>query len=129
MESKPIFKNEYIQQIKGTSNLSDIIYDKIKEAILSGKIPAGSRLRQIEISQQLGVSQHIVREAFKQLLYSGWVVQKPNCGFTVSGISFKEQDELIEMRKLIEVYAFEKAVDKLTDADLARMRELVGLGD
>jgi len=129
MEDNIIFNHKYIRQIHAAPDLPDIIYDAIKEAIVSGKLLPGSKLKQVDIAKKLGVSQQTVREALKQLLYRGWVVQKPNCGFTVSGISIKEQDEIMEIRKVLEIYAFEKATNKLSASDLSRMRELLPIAD
>ena len=127
MENRNVFNPEYIRQIKGAANLSDIIHDAIKEAIVSGKLDPGMKLKQIELAERFGVSQQTVREALKRLVSSGWVVQKPNRGFNVSDISFKEQDHIFELRMVLETYAMETAAREISDEDLARMRNLLPL--
>ncbi|MBN1304626.1 MAG: GntR family transcriptional regulator, partial [Anaerolineales bacterium] len=52
-----------------------------------------------------------------------------NRGFTVAEISFKEQDNLFELRTVLEIYAIDKAVDLISDEDLARMREILPFTD
>src|SRR6185437_2507741 len=47
---------------------SAIVTDALREGILHGTLPAGERLRQDAIATRFGVSQMIVREAFKQLV-------------------------------------------------------------
>ena len=125
MDNKSLIKTEYIQQIQENTNLPNIVHNAIKEAIVNGKFSPGMKLKQVELANQLGVSQQTVREALKQLAFSGWVIQKPNRGFTVSEISLKEQDEIMEIRAVLEVYAFTKAIDILTETDLLRMRQLL----
>ena len=48
-----------------TLNLREFIYDQIKEAIVNGLIPAGSRLSEVDLSRQFDVSRTPVREAIR----------------------------------------------------------------
>ena len=54
-------------------NLREVVYEKIKEAIVSGLIPAGSKLSETELSKQFDVSRTPVREAIRQLAETGLV--------------------------------------------------------
>jgi DNA-binding GntR family transcriptional regulator len=120
-----IFNVEYLKKIQESVNLSDFAHDAIREAIITGKFEPGTKLKQLDIARQLEVSQQTVREALKRLVTSGLVVQKPNRGFYTADIPFADQEEIYEIRAALEVLAAEKAVELLSDEDLAHMRELL----
>lgn len=53
--------------------LSDMVAERIAEAIMDGTIPAGSRVRDHDLAQQLGVSRMPVREALQRLQRIGLI--------------------------------------------------------
>ena len=63
-----------IQRLKMIhATLIDHVAETLREEILSGAIEPGTRLRQDDIAQKLGVSHIPVREAFRQLGSEGLV--------------------------------------------------------
>ena len=125
MDNKNIFNIEVLNRFRRSHDLSDFVYDALFEAIISGKLEPGSKLKQVELAQQLDVSQNTVREALKSLANSGLVIQKPNRGFTVAEIPVEEQEEIYELRTILEVWAIDYAVDQISDEEIARMQELL----
>ncbi|MBO3662380.1 GntR family transcriptional regulator [Microbacterium stercoris] len=55
------------------TRLSDVVAERIADAIMDGTIPAGSRVRDHELAQQLGVSRMPVREALQRLQRVGLI--------------------------------------------------------
>ncbi|MEL5989829.1 GntR family transcriptional regulator [Microbacterium phosphatis] len=55
------------------TRLSDIVAERIADAIIDGTIPAGARVRDHELAQQLGVSRMPVREALQRLQRVGLI--------------------------------------------------------
>lgn len=53
--------------------LSDLVYDRLREAILDGRLAAGELLRDSELSAGLGVSRMPIREAVQRLERAGLV--------------------------------------------------------
>src|SRR5260221_10933277 len=49
-----------------------VVADALREGILHGTLPGGERLRQDAVATRFGVSQMIVREAFKRLVTEGF---------------------------------------------------------
>lgn len=60
-------------RLNGGTILSDEVYARIGAAILDGTLPAGARLRDVELAEQLGVSRTPVREALQRLERFGLV--------------------------------------------------------
>jgi len=60
-------------RLEGGTILSDEVYARIGAAILNGTLPAGARLRDVELAEQLGVSRTPVREALQRLERFGLV--------------------------------------------------------
>jgi DNA-binding GntR family transcriptional regulator len=72
-------------------------YQSLRTGILSGDIPAGSRLRTNELCSQFKVSLGAVREALTQLIAQGLVVSEAHRGFTASPVS---ADDLIDLTRV-----------------------------
>lgn len=81
--------------------MSDAIsaaYSGIQDAILNGRYPPGTRLRERELADALGVSRTPVREALRQLAADGYVTLRLNAGATVAGLTPKSVMDLADFR-------------------------------
>lgn len=107
-------------------NLKDVIYAKIRTAILSGQIPAGTRLLEAELSQGMQVSRAPVREALVHLEHDGLVESRPNRGTYVAEIfSQQDVDEITTLRITLEGMAVAIATARISDAELDELAEMV----
>jgi len=79
--------------------------DVLREAIISGSIPLGSRLTEISASEQLEVSRSTIRTAFHQLVQEGLLIQVPYTGWTVMTLSPEDAWELYTLRSSLEALA------------------------
>jgi DNA-binding GntR family transcriptional regulator len=102
---------------KGRS-ASAVVADALRETILRGGIAEGERLRQDAIAARFGVSQMIVREAFRQLGHEGFLKTEPRRGVSVATMSADEADEMTELRSAIEARALAWAIPNMRDADI-----------
>lgn len=76
---------------KGNEGLAaDQSYQTIKDNILSQRYPAGSQLREVPLSEELGFTRTPVREAIIRLESEGLVVSFPNRGAFVAKFSARE---------------------------------------
>ncbi len=96
---------------------SAIVADALREAILRGAVAGGERLRQDAIATRFGVSQTIVREAFKPLVAEGFLKAEPRRGVSVAPLSPDEVSEMTQLRSLLETQALEWAIPAMTGAD------------
>lgn len=107
---------------RATENLSARVYNQIKDLILCNEIMPGQKLYHQQLSERLGVSRTPVREALTRLVQEGYVSFLPNRGFTCKEIRMQEADELYDLREALEAFAVEKAVARLTDPAIRRLR-------
>ncbi|QVL36825.1 GntR family transcriptional regulator [Aminirod propionatiphilus] len=91
------------------TDLRQIVYEKIKEAIVNGIIPPGHRLSEVELADQLAVSRTPVREAIRQLAQTGLVVLIPRRGAYVALPTVQDALDLYELRSGLELIAMERA--------------------
>ncbi|WP_135555436.1 GntR family transcriptional regulator [Paenibacillus cymbidii] len=113
------------EEEKATS-LRHKITDNIRRAIFQGKIKAGDRLREVEMSRQMGVSRGPIREAMRTLEQEGLLYSHPYKETTVAEITEEEVTEvLIPIRLTIEQFAMRKALPLLQAADLDRLGTFV----
>ena len=99
----------------------DRVYDAIKERILSGELPRGSRLRQEALAVELGVSRTPLREALRRLAAEGLVEFHPNRGAQVAGATAVDARASYEARLVLEPGAARLAAGRRPEAELARM--------
>jgi DNA-binding GntR family transcriptional regulator len=93
-------------------------------AIIDGSLAAGDKLSPTKLATEFGVSHIPVREALAALEAEGYVRRIPRVGFFVAELSLEYTEDVYHWRQVLEDEAHRVAVPKLTDADIARMREL-----
>jgi Transcriptional regulators len=88
------------------------------QAIVSGELPPGTRLLEIQLAEEHAVSRATVREALAQLERSHLVERMPRYGARVAEISFEEIDELYALRAALLGLASERAARLASDEAL-----------
>jgi DNA-binding GntR family transcriptional regulator len=101
----------------------DRVYADLRMAILSGKIPPGSRLVESRLAREVGVSRTPVREALHKLNLENLVHSIPRVGYIVTEISEYDIEDLFAMRTAIEQLAGRWAVGKINADELERLEE------
>lgn len=114
---------------KDPGNTPDFIANALRNAILQGRYKANQPLRQDRIAEELGVSKIPLREALVQLKAEGLVKFLPKRGAVVSELSAAEMVEIYAMRIALESLAIEKAIPKLSKADLIRSQSVLEIID
>lgn len=99
-------------------------YRQLLEEIRGGALMPGDRLREIELSERLGVSRTPVREAIRQLEADGLVNHVPRMGATVRSLDYAEVMELYEMRAVLEGTAARLAARAASDVELDELEVL-----
>jgi len=109
-------------QIIQHANLSEKVYEKIRDAILRGDLPPGKRLLFNQLTKDLGVSRTPLRETVSRLEKEGFVVSFPRRGTYVKKFSKKEIKGIYEIRETLEALAARSSVTIITDKQLQAMR-------
>ncbi|WP_165250237.1 GntR family transcriptional regulator [Paludisphaera soli] len=100
---------------------------QLREDILTGRLQAGARLTEAEISSRFGVGRGLVREAVQKLSSQGLVISRPNRGAVVAPEAPREiRNLIIPIRRTVEVYALRLVFDELDDADFAAWDAVLG---
>lgn len=109
---------------RGLSVAGDRAYSAIREIIVSGRVGPGGRLREGEISLELGVSRTPVREAIRRLAAQGFVDFVPNKGALVASWNEQELADILELRVLLESHAAHRAASRISENHIERLEEL-----
>lgn len=97
----------------------------IRRQIFNGDLPANARIVEAEIAREMGISRAPVREALGILQREGLIVTYPRKGSYVVDLTYADIEEIYTLRVLLECHAVGLAMERLTGADLARLRDLV----
>lgn len=112
---------------EGVDNPESPISRVLREEILTGRLQAGSRLTEAELSSRFGVGRGLVREAVQKLSTQGLLISRPNRGAVVAPEAPREiRNLIIPIRRTVEVYALRLVFDDLDAADFAAWDEILG---
>ncbi|MDR7094064.1 GntR family transcriptional regulator [Hydrogenophaga laconesensis] len=75
---------------------------QLRELILSGELPGGSRIAELAIVERLGVSRTPIRAALMRLEQEGLLKALPNGGYVVQTFSERDIADAIELRGTLE---------------------------
>lgn len=103
--------------------LRDVVFNTLRQAILTGELKPGERLMEIHLANKLGVSRTPIREAIRKLELEGLVIMIPRRGAEVAQITEKSMKDVLEVRKALDVFSVELACERITKEELVRLKE------
>jgi DNA-binding GntR family transcriptional regulator len=106
------------------SNAVDRAYEAIRDDILSGRLAPGERLREEELTRQIGVSRTPVREALRRLENDGYTIVEANKGASVPVYSKRDVDEIYGLRALLEGHAARRAATRITPEQISELERI-----
>jgi len=95
--------------------------ERLREDILSGHFPPGSKLRIEELRRRYGGGVSTIREAMARLMSESLVISEEQRGFRAAPMSLRDFSEISDMRKLLECRALRKSIEKGDDDWEARI--------
>src|SRR5437868_2704665 len=108
----------------------------LRECVLDGTLTPGTKLSQVALADQLGVSRTPLREVLRMLQEEGLVEIEPNQRTRVAGLDPQELDEVYASRILLETLALSMTLEGFTTGDqrqakrmLTAMRKAARTGD
>lgn len=94
--------------------MRDQVFEKIRQAIIAGKLKPGQRLVERTLAEQLGVSRTPIREALRMLELEGLISYLPKLGAVVAQVSDAEVLEIYRIRAVLEGLAARMAAERIT---------------
>lgn len=85
--------------------LDEFVYEWVRDRIIDGTLPTGSRIRERELAEELQVSRIPVREAFPRLESEGYIKSLHRRGVVVAPMELSDVVELFAVRLSLEVLA------------------------
>jgi DNA-binding GntR family transcriptional regulator len=110
------------QRIDRPRSLVDMAVERIRAAIIDGRLGFGEQVSEIGLATTFGISKTPVREALLRLKLEGLVEIHPQRGSFVFSLSGQQVHELMQFRELIESAALGEAIRE-DRAALSRMLE------
>jgi DNA-binding GntR family transcriptional regulator len=107
-------------------SLREQIADRIRTDVMSGQLPEGERLNEIELGEKFGVSRTPIREALQQLMHEGLLEGRPNAGIKVAARPADAIcDFIVIIRRMVEIFALRIFFAELTESDFAHWQAIL----
>lgn len=106
-------------------SLADEVTVKLREAILTGRLQPGERLSENLLAHSMQVSRGPVREALSTLEREGLVIVRRNQGTFVARLSRQDLDEVYSLRRLLEPFAVQLAIQHGEPAHFQKMQAIL----
>lgn len=98
--------------------LRDVVFNTLRQAILTGELKPGERLMEIHLANKLGVSRTPIREAIRKLELEGLVTMIPRRGAEVAQITEKSMNDVLEVRRAMDALCTELACERITTEEV-----------
>jgi DNA-binding GntR family transcriptional regulator len=102
---------------RDTTALVRMVRDRLRAAITFGEIEPGTRLNQVQVAQQLGVSRMPVRQAVADLQAEGLLDPLPSGGVVVRALTHDDMLGVYEVRAALECQAVRHVADRSSSLD------------
>lgn len=111
-------------QPAAAATLPAALAERLRQMIIEGELPAGSRLNERALCERLGVSRTPLREAFRVLAAEHLIQLTPNRGARVVALSMHDIRESFELMAALEALSGELACRRVSDDDIAEIKAL-----
>ncbi len=123
------YMDEFVKNTNFHTNrpIREVVYESLRNTIISGIIPVGERIVEKEYSERLNISRTPVREALRMLEMEELVEYIPKVGVIVKRITLEDVYEIYKIRHQLEVLAAISAMENITEAEIKELQELLKL--
>ena len=112
-------------KVRKVTTIREKGYQILRDEICRGDYPAGYRLQELELTEHLNVSRSPVREALRQLVSDGLLIEVPNKGVYVKEFTVRDIQEIFDMRVMLEGYGIYHSKENMTSTRLERLLEIL----
>lgn len=103
----------------------DKVYDALLDAIISGRLRPGERIRERTLAESMGLSTTPIKEAIRRLETDGLVISEPRRGAVVSDAALTSVREIVHIRADLEGFGARLAAQKLDSDGRRELDEVV----
>ena len=107
------------------STLSERVFHNLKEEIVSGNIPQGQKISEVNLATRFNISRGPLREALRQLESINLIERTPHSGSKVISLTYRKILELYQIREAMEGYATRLASVAMTQSDIDGLYRLL----
>lgn len=105
--------------------ISDRTYQRLKDDIISGKLPQGSKLVEEELARAYGISRGPLREAIRRLEGVKLLERIPHAGVRVVTLNYKMMSDIYGVREALEGMAARLAAEHMSKEKIRDLQELL----
>ena len=106
-------------------NLSEIIYNNLKGKILKGDFSSSARLQEDNLAKDYQTSRTPIRDALRKLNQENIIEKLPYGGYRIIELTVKDIEEIFGIRAVLEGYAALLATQRISEAEIERMEEIL----
>lgn len=103
----------------------DVVYSRIREMIIAGTIPMGSKISESMLAEMLSANKAPVRDALKRLQAEKLVVRKPKSGTYVFSMNSRDLSDVVNFRYILESSALGFALHSRSEMLAARLEQVM----
>jgi len=107
------------------STLSERVFHNLKEEIVSGNIPQGQKISEVNLATRFNISRGPLREALRQLESINLIERTPHSGSKVISLTYRKILELYQIREAMEGYATRLASSEMTQSEIDGLYRLL----
>lgn len=111
--------------LQSARRLTDEVHLRLRDAILDGELPPGTRLGVAGLAAEFAVSRSPVREAVQALVAEGLAEEEPHRGAVVAEVTLADLVAMYEVREVLEGLAARLAATRADENVLARLQAAV----
>ena len=95
--------------------LRDVVFNTLRQAILTGELKPGERLMEIHLANKMG--------GIRRLELEGLVTMIPRRGAEVAQITEKSMNDVLEVRRALDALCVELACDRISQEELQHLKK------
>ncbi len=110
-------------KVNAQPSLRDLVADRIRDSVISGRFQPGQRLVERELCELTGVSRTSIREALRELVSEGLITSLPNKGPIVSVVSVETAESIYQVRAMLEGLAARLFATRASDIQVRALEQ------
>jgi DNA-binding GntR family transcriptional regulator len=110
---------------RGTGIVDQKIYDSVLKAVVSQRLPPGTKLTEASLCEVFSVSRTTVRKAIQRLAHDHILELRPNRGAIIAQPTPQETREIFAARRAIEAAVVPMSIKNATSSQILRLRQIV----